>query len=121
MSTRNLTKATFQDRVVKKEKPVKETLFGFDFYYEFMPESLKVVTAGDIVQKNFPSEASSKRTYFIQPEWFPADIGAKRIRTRMGIPDVDPTKPVYRHSNPQFFDSDVLEGEGKETRGLRMV
>ena len=108
MSTRNITKGTWSDRVVPLQKPMRRTLFGWDIDYEFMPEQLKVVTAGDIVQKNFPSEASSNRVFYMQPEWFPADIGAKRIRTRMGIPDVDPNLSIYRHSNPMYKDSDRI-------------
>ena len=108
MTTPNLTKVSYNDTITPFVKPLKKTLFGWDVDFEFMPESLKVVTAGDIVNKNFPSTASSNRVFYQGPEWFPPDIGAKRIRTRMGVPDVDPRLPVYQHTNPMYKASDHL-------------
>ena len=116
MSKRNLTKTTFYDRIMPLQKPTKKTLFGWDIDFEFMPEDLKVVTAGDIVNKNFPSEASSNRVFWSAPEWFPADIGAKRIRTRLGVPDVNPKLPVYTHTNPMFVASDRISGGNRLKR-----
>ena len=108
MTTSNITKTSFYDRIIpgSKNKPI--TLFGWGIDYEFQPESLRVVTAGDVLNKNFPSETTSNRVFYTNPEYYPPDIGAKKIRTRMGIPDVDPNHPVYRHTNPMFLASDTI-------------
>ena len=111
MSTKNITKATFRDRIMPGSKNQPITLFGWGIDYEFQPESLRVVTAGDIVNKNFPSGTTSNRTFYTAPEYYPPDIGAKAIRTRMGVPDVDPNNPVYRHTNPMFLASDTIVQE----------
>ena len=96
MSTKTTTDQASQGSIQYRTlNPIPRTLYGQGFSYR-LPRN-KAVTAGDIANKQFDN--SKRRTYYTQPEWFPAEAGSNAIASFSGNPDINSANPVFQHEN----------------------